>query len=271
MRVVLYFCGKFIEMDFRLRNEAFVVGGAGSGFGRAITEFLAQEGAKVLAVSRTGSKLDALADLFPDNIECLAADITQDTTHGIIANWVVDNKASGIVFNAGGPPAGGFQETSIEQWDVAYHSVLRWKIQLVKAIVPYFVSQGYGRLLFIESVSVKQPVKNLVLSNAFRVAVAGAVKTMAGELAGKGITANLLAPGYHSTAAMERLFVKKSQMEGISLAEAEVAFTKEIPVGSMGEAKEMATIAGWLLSPLSRYVTGQTISHDGGLVAGIFG
>lgn len=258
-------------MDLLLQNSAFVVGGAGSGFGKAIVEFLALEGAKVLAVSRTFSKIEALAALFPHHVECLAADITLDATHEQIAHWMVDNQASGIVFNAGGPPAGSFQEMNIEQWDNAYHSVLRWKIKLAQAVVPYFVSRGYGRLLFIESVSVKQPVKNLVLSNAFRVAVAGAVKTLAGELADKGITANLLAPGYHATAAMERLFVKKSQMEGISLAEAEKAFTKEIPVGSMGEAFEMATIAGWLLSPMSRYVTGQTIGHDGGLVAGIFG
>ena len=99
----------------------------------------------------------------------------------------------------------------------------------------------------------------------------GFAKTVAKEVAPDGITINVLAPGYHKTAAMERLFKKKSEMEGISPKEAEKLFEKEIPVGEMGRPEEMAGIALWLLSPLSRYVTGQTITHDGGIVQGIFG
>jgi 3-oxoacyl-[acyl-carrier protein] reductase len=258
-------------MNLQLSNQAFVVGGAGSGFGKAIVENLATEGARVLAVSRTFSKLEPLATAFPDLVECLAADLLSDDAHDQVLAWVVRNNASGIVFNAGGPPAGGFQHMSMEQWDEAYGLVLRWKIALTQKVLPYFQQKGYGRLLYIESISVKQPVKNLILSNSFRAGVVGAVKTIAQEIAGQGITANLLAPGYHRTSAMERLFVKKSQLEAISIEQASRDFEKEIPVGSMGKPEEMASLALWLLSPLSRYVTGQTFSHDGGLVAGIFG
>ncbi len=258
-------------MNLRLTKQYFVVGGAGSGFGRAIVEGLANEGAHVLAVSRTLSKLESLALAYPDQVECLTVNLMENDTHDQILEWVKKNGASGIVFNAGGPPAGGFQELTMNQWDDAYQLVLRWKIALAQKVLPYFIQKGYGRLLFIESVSVKQPVKNLVLSNALRVAVVGVVKSLSQEVAGDGITVNVLAPGYHRTAAMERLFVKKSEVEGISSEQASHEFEKEIPVGSMGKPEEMASLALWLLSPISRYVTGQTLSHDGGLITGIFG
>ncbi|MDP2724461.1 MAG: SDR family oxidoreductase [Bacteroidales bacterium] len=258
-------------MNFQIKDSAFVVGGAGSGFGKSIATMLAKEGAKVLAVSRTSSKLETLALEFPHLMECLSGDITQDNIHDQILDWMVANHASGIVFNAGGPPAGGFQHIDMKQWDEAYLSVFRWKVALAKKVLPYFQEKGYGRLLFIESVSVKQPIKNLVLSNAMRAAVVGAVKTLSQEVAHQGITANMLAPGYHSTAAMDRLFAKKSELDGVSVEEATAAFEKEIPVGAMGTPDEMATLGLWLLSPLSRYVTGQTMTHDGGLVSGIFG
>jgi len=258
-------------MNLQFFNQYFVVGGAGSGFGQAIAKQLAAEGAHVLAVSRTFSKLEPLAVAFPDLVECLAGDLQMDSVHDEIVTWMQKNKASGIVFNAGGPPAGGFQHTSMKQWDDAYQSVFRWKIALINKVLPVFQGRGYGRMLFIESVSVKQPVKNLVLSNAMRLALVGAVSTLAKEIAGQGITANMLAPGYHRTAAMERLFQKKSEMDGISVQEASRAFESEIPVGSMGTPDEMASLALWLLSPLSRYVTGQTMTHDGGLVSGVFG
>ncbi len=258
-------------MNFKIKNQAFVVGGAGSGFGNAIAILLASEGAKVLAVSRTLSKLEPLTLAFPNQVKCLVGDMMRDDVHDQCLVWMAENNASGIVFNAGGPPAGGFHHIDMKLWDDAYHSVLRWKIALAKKVVPYFQKKGYGRLLFIESVSVKQPIKNLVLSNAMRAAVVGAVKTLSQEVAHHGITANILAPGYHRTPAMERLFIKKSELEGITVDEAAAAFELEIPVGEMGKPEEMATLALWLLSPWSRYVTGQTLTHDGGLVSGLFG
>ncbi len=258
-------------MNLQLSNKFFVVGGAGSGFGQAIARHLAAEGARVLAVSRTFSKLEPLASAYPDSVECLAGDLLLDGVHDEIITWMKKNKASGIIFNAGGPPAGGFQHMSMKQWDDAYQSVFRWKIALARRVLPLFKDNGYGRMLFVESVSVKQPVKNLVLSNALRLAMVGAVSTMAKEVAGEGVTANILAPGYHRTAAMERLFHMKSKVDGVSVQEASRAFEAEIPVGSMGSPDELASLALWLLSPLSRYVTGQTLTHDGGLVSGVFG
>ena len=159
----------------------------------------------------------------------------------------------------------------MEQWDEAWRNIVRWKVALTKRLLPVFRAQNYGRVLFIESISVKQPVQNLILSNAMRPAVVGFAKTLSREVAGNGITVNVLAPGYHATAAMERLFVNKSELQKISVEAARDAFEDELPIRPMGKPEEMASLALWLLSPLSRFVSGQTITHDGGLVEGIFG
>lgn len=258
-------------MDFQIKGQYFVVGGAGSGFGKAIASALAAEGAKVLAVSRTETKLTELQKLFPNQIQYIAGNIMEAGVHEMILNWLEGKKLAGVLINAGGPPAGKFDEISMEQWEQGWQTVVKWKIALTKLLLPLFEKNHYGRIVFIESVSVKQPVANLLLSNALRPAIVGFAKSLSQEVAPKGITVNVLAPGYHNTAAMERLFKKKSELENISLEVAKHAFEKEILVGEMGRPEEMAVLAIWLLSPLSRFVTGQTFSHDGGIVKGIFG
>ncbi len=259
------------NMDLEIENESFIVGGAGAGFGRAIAIELAKEGSKILAISKTEQKLQSLVNEYPNQIEYLAGDIMSDNIQLAALRWAKENSISGIVFNAAGPPAGSVEDINMDMWDSAWESIVRWKINFIHKLLPTFKEQKYGRLLFIESVSVKEPIPNLVLSNSLRLAVVGFVKTLSQELANKGITCNILAPGYHSTAAMERLFVKKSEIENISIKEAKTIFEEEVPVGKMGKPEELATLACWLLSPLSRYVNGQTLTHDGGMVKSIFG
>ncbi len=256
-------------MDLKIKNNYFIVGGAGSGFGKSVAITLANEGAKVLAIARTQSNLEILKNKFPENIDFIAADITNEETHTEILDYFKNKTLSGIFINAGGPPAGGFNDISMEQWDDAWKSVVRWKIALTKRLVPLLKQNQYGRILFLESVSVKQPVANLILSNALRTAVVGFAKTLSQEIMPEGITVNVMAPGYHATAAMERLFIKKSEVNGISVEEAKKDFEKEIPSGKMGNPDLLATLAVWLLSPLSEYVTGETITHSGGIVKGL--
>ncbi len=258
-------------MDLGIKNQRFIVGGAGKGFGRAIAEAIVREGGEVFAISRSEQPLIELKSFAEDKIEIYCGDIFSSETHDIIADRVKNDGVSGIVFNGGGPPAGGVFDVSINDWENAWNSVVKWKIDLASKIIPLLMEAKYGRMLFIESVSVKQPVENLVLSNALRPAVVGYVSTLAKEIAEYGITANILAPGYHATNAMKRLFVKKAETDKLSVDEARKIFEKEIPVGEMGKPEELATMALWLLSPLSRYVTGQTITHDGGIVKGLFG
>lgn len=258
-------------MDLQLKDRFFIVTGAGSGFGRAIAEALLAEGAEVLAVARTHSVLDEFQRRASSNLHILAGDITQAAVQQEVFKIVGDKLISGVLVNAGGPPAKAFMETELDEWDEAYRSLLRWKVAFTQQLTSRMLKQKYGRILFIESVSVKQPVDNLVLSNSLRAAVVGFVKSLSKDVAQHGITLNVMAPGYHNTPAMKRLFDKKAALQNISADKAKSAFEQLIPVGKLGEAADLAVLAIWLLSPLSRYATGQTFSHDGGAVNGIFG
>lgn len=256
-------------MDIKIKDQYFLVGGAGSGFGRSVALALAAEGARVLAVSRTREKLEKLKASNPDQIDILAADLTNEGSHQEIENYFDTRPLSGIFVNAGGPPAGGAFEVSMDQWDAAWNSVVRWKISLVQRLIPLLEKNQYGRILFLESVSVKQPVPSLILSNALRPAIVGYAKTLSQEVASRGINVDVIAPGYHETAAMDRIFKKKTEMEGISEAQAKEVFTREIPVGTMGDPDDLASLSVWLLSPHAQFVTGQTIAHTGGSDKGL--
>ncbi len=254
-------------MDLAISQQLFVVTGSTSGFGRAIAKLLLSEGAAVILNARGEEKLNSLQAEFPKSAEILAGDITSDATISELIRKIGDRKLNGILINAGGPPASSFIATEMQEWDQAYQTVLRWKVKLTKAILPLMQANDYGRIVYIESASVKQPIENLVLSNSLRLAVVGFVKTLSQEVAKAGITLNVLAPGYHNTSAMKRLFQKKSELSGVTLDQAKEVFENQTMVGSLGEADDLATLAVWLLSPASKYVTGQTITIDGGLVS----
>ena len=258
-------------MNLNLNNQLFIVGGASSGLGRAVAEALLNEGAKIIAIARGQEKLLTLQKQFPKQVTPLIADITKEETVAKILALLSGKKLHGLLVNAGGPPAMTVLETKPADWDSAYQTVLRWKVILVQALVPVMMENQYGRILFVESASVKQPIENLVLSNAFRLAVIGFMKTFSQEVATAGITLNALAPGYHDTAALERLINKKSAQTGLAKEEAKQVFIKDTKVGFLGTPEDFASLASWLLSANSRYITGQTISVDGGVIKGIMG
>jgi 3-oxoacyl-[acyl-carrier protein] reductase len=257
-------------MDLKLQDQHFIVGGATSGFGEAVAKTLLAEGAYVIAVARNEERLQLLQKNHPYKVEILAGDITQSETIQSLQKMMGGRSIHGMLVNAGGPPAMTAMESQLSDWDDAYKSVFRWKIELMQTFIPGMISHEYGRIVFVESASVKQPMENLVLSNAMRLAVVGYVKTLSQELAHKGITMNVLAPGFHATNAMNRLFKKKSEQQGINMDEAMLAYISQTPVGFLGVAEDFASLAAWLLSPQSKFITGQTISVDGGVIKGTF-
>ncbi len=257
-------------MNLEIQEQWFIVGGATSGFGKAVAEALLAEGANVIAIARTEEKLRQLQRSHPYKVEIFVGDITKEENVNALKAMLGGRRIHGILVNAGGPPAMTVMETSLPDWDKAYEQVLRWKIQLAQAFVPGMIEHHYGRIVFVESSSVKQPMENLVLSNAMRLAVVGFVKTLSQEVAPEGVTMNVLAPGYHATSAMDRLFKKKSEQTGISIDDAMLQYVSQTRVGFLGAAEDFASLALWLLSPHSRYLTGQTISVDGGIIAGTF-
>lgn len=258
-------------MNLKISGQLFIVGGATSGFGRAVTECLAGEDAIIIAIARGREALQELQEKYPDNIETLCADIMHPDTKEQLLAIVNGRQVNGMLVNAGGPPAKSASEATLEDWDTAYRTVLRWKIDIMQALVPGMIKNNYGRIVFIESASVKQPMENLVLSNSMRLAVVGYVKTLSQEISKHGITLNVLAPGYHTTAAMNRLLKKKTEQTGLTEESVVNEYINQTNVGFLGAPEDFASLATWLLSPHSRYITGQTISVDGGVVKGTMG
>jgi len=258
-------------MDLGIKNQLFIVAGATSGFGKAIATSLLNEGAHIIAIARSADALSALQTTAPAQVETIAGDITRPELIDQIAHTIGSRPLHGMLVNAGGPPAKTFLETTLEDWDNAYKNLLRWKVNLTQAFVPGMKERQYGRIVYIESSSVKQPLENLVLSNSLRVAVVGFVKTLSQEIAPSGVTLNIMGPGSHDTPAIERVYNKKAEQAGISATEARRQGIQQIPVGRLGRPEDFASLATWLLSPASGYITGQTITVDGGMVKSIFG
>ncbi|WP_020404292.1 SDR family oxidoreductase [Gracilimonas tropica] len=258
-------------MDLKLTDQRFVVCGASSGFGEAIARQLLQEGAHVVLVARRGDLLRDKFSHFENKTEIIEGSLIYGETLDKIEESVLAKETHGIVFNAGGPPTGTPLETNMDDWDAAWKLVMRWKVDLAIRLAPYFRDKAYGRMLFIESQSVKQPLPSLSLSNSFRAGVVGFAKSLALEVAKSGVTVNVLAPGSHETPAIERVIEKNKASLKISFEETKKKMEENIPVGRMGKAEEIASLSAWLLSPHAGYVTGQTISHDGGSIKGLFG
>ncbi len=253
-------------MKLSLKDKLYIVPGASSGFGKAILEELVGEGARVIAIARTEDPLQEVQSKYPDHVETVCGDITQTETMKRVQNAVGDRYLSGVVVNAGGPPAKSFIETELTDWDDAYQKLLRWKVEFVQLFLPKMIEQKFGRFVFIESSSVKQPIENLILSTSLRLSVVGMMKTLSQEIAHHGITLNVIAPSYHNTPAMQRLFAKKAEINNITVEDAKAAFEQEIKTGKMGEASDLGSLAVWLLSERSGFVTGQTYALEGGTV-----
>lgn len=249
-----------------LEQKLFIVCGATSGFGSAIARNLLEEGARVIAIARTKDELEKLAANHGDSIEIVAGDITMSETINNVFELTGNRTLDGILLNSGGPPALKFAETELKNWDEAYRSLLRWKIELVQKFLPKMMKQKYGRFVFIESAAVKQPLENLVLSTSLRLSVVGVVKTLSQEIPDKGVTFNILAPGYHYTPAVERLIRKKAENEGITFDAAKQSMQNSMPMKKTGDVDDFASLAVWLLSPRSGYINGQIFAVDGGVI-----
>lgn len=253
------------------KEGIFIVGGATSGFGGATARSLIEGGARVMAVARSEENLKALQQSFPDQVEYVAGDLTDSSVHDQMIRQLEGRFLNGIFLNSGGPPAKSIQETQMDDWDEAYRNLLRWKVDLTRKLIPVMISQKYGRIVFLESSSVKQPIENLVLSTSLRLAVVGYAKTLSEEIAHHGVTVNVLAPGYHDTQALNRLLDKQSRDRNITRQEARAGMEKQTGVGFIGDPAHLGSLASWLLSGEASYITGQTISVDGGVIKGIFG
>lgn len=253
-------------MDLQIKDQTFLICGATSGFGKATAEALIKDGAKVIGVARNKDKLTDMKAKHGEAFSPLQGDITKSVTINSVLELALKRDIAGALINAGGPPAISFEESNLTQWDEAYQNLLRWKVEITQKLIPHFKEKQYGRMVFIESSSVKQPIENLVLSTSLRLAVVGMVKTISQEVAGENINFNIIAPGSHETPAIERLIKKKSKLQSIPYEQAYEEWINNIPAGFMGKPENLGSLASWLLSPLAEFVTGQVYTVEGGNV-----
>jgi 3-oxoacyl-[acyl-carrier protein] reductase len=231
-------------MDLGLKGKVAFVAAASKGLGRAVAEELAAEGASLVLCARS------------------AENIAKAVQTGIKKFGRIDI----LVTNAGGPPAGQFESLSREMWEAATRLTLNSVLELTRAVLPGMKQQNWGRILNITSITVKQPVDNLMLSNSLRAAVTGFARTLANEVAVHGITVNNILPGYTRTERVEELARAAAERGGISAAEASAKWEAEIPMKRLGEPREFAALAAFLVSERASYITGTSIAVDGGWI-----
>ncbi len=263
-------------MDLGLKGRVALVAAASQGLGRAIATRLAQEGMKLAICARHEEPLKKSAEEIQraTRAEVLAvpADVTRSADIQRLVQKTVErfDSLDVLVTNAGGPPPGKFLDLKDSAWEQAFQLTLMSAVRLCREAIPHMQKQGWGRIIHVTSVSVKQPLENLLLSNSLRLAVIGLSKTLAQELAPFGITVNAVCPGPMATQRLEQLIATQAQHQGISLEEAKRSWTKEIPLGRLGQPEELADLVAFLASENARFITGTAIQVDGGMVKGIF-
>lgn len=246
-------------MDLGLQDTRALVAAASRGLGRACAAALAAEGARVFIVSRSEERL-ALAEREVGAAGHVAVDLAGPggPERAVEAAVAALGGLDILVCNAGGPPPGTFESTPVEQWEVGYHLTLMSTVRLTRAALPLLIDSGRGRIVNITSISVRQPIPNILLSNAFRSAVTAMAKTLAGEVARHGVTVNNLAPGTILTDRVRQLYSRSAEDLG-----------RTIPAGRVGDPAEFGAACAFLCSRQAGYITGQTIGVDGGALVGV--
>ena len=246
-------------MDLGLNDTRALVTAASKGLGRACAEALIAEGARVFIVSRDEARLTTTQREI-GAVGHLAADLAQPGSpeKAVSAALAALGGLDILVCNAGGPPPGTFESTPVEEWETGYNLTLMSTVRLIKAALPALKESGRGRIVNITSISVRQPIPNILLSNAFRSAVTAMAKTLSAEVASSGVTVNNLAPGTILTDRVYQLY--SGSLEDVA---------RGIPAGRIGDASEFGAVCAFLCSRQAAYVTGQTIGVDGGALRGV--
>jgi 3-oxoacyl-[acyl-carrier protein] reductase len=262
--------GVFIEeniMDFGIQNKIALVQGSSTGLGFAAAMELAKEGCRVAICSRNRDQIEAAAQQIRSSTNAevmgMVCDVSDDHARRQVLNEIDDNWGSVdiLIANNGGPPAGYVESLSHSQWDKALQNNLISMKNSALEVMSGMEDKAWGRIVFITSVSVKQPIDSLILSNTARAGLTGFAKTLSAQVADKGITVNLVLPGIHDTERVKELHADLADPALIA---------KDIPMKRLGQPEELAAVIAFLASERASYMTGQSIVVDGGLVKSLF-
>lgn len=263
-------------MDLGLKNKVALVTAASQGLGLAVAKALAVEGARVAICARNGERLATAADEIHAAGGGDVLTVVADVSQGDDARRFVDQAAARfgrvdiLVTNAGGPPPGEFLDLDEAAWRRGVDLTLMSAVNLCYAAVPHMQTAGGGRIIAIASVSVKQPLRNLTLSNAIRAAVVGLTKTLSIELAPYSILVNSVLPGWTLTDRVRQLVQARASKQGVSPEEIGKAIVADIPLQRMARPEEFAAVVAFLASDRASYITGAAIPVDGGSIRSPF-
>ena len=262
-------------MDLGIRGKVAIVAAASKGLGRAIAEELAAEGVSLVMCARGSEALDKTVEAIRSSsgveVVGIAADVSkpEDVTRVVLAAIHRFSRIDILVTNAGGPPSGMFESLTPAMWDDAVRLLLLSTVNFCREVLPGMRERKWGRIINVTSITVRQPVEGLILSNSIRAGVTGFAKTLSNEVAADGITVNNILPGHTRTQRAIDLTKANAARKGISFEEAVTKREAEIPMGRTGEPREFAALAAFLASERASYITGTSIQVDGGWIKGL--
>jgi 3-oxoacyl-[acyl-carrier protein] reductase len=264
-------------MNLGLAGKGALVTGASSGLGLGAARALAEEGADVALCARGETRLATAVEDLGKSCRGRLAAIAGDVSGPAEPERIVRDAERAIgpisilVANAGGPKPGAWRDVGEADWEAAFHLTLMSAVRLTRAVLPGMIERGWGRIVYITSTSVKQPIDGLLLSNVFRPGVIGFAKSIANEVASSGITVNCVCPGPYNTGRIEEVLGQRAAKAGVDLAESRRRYLAGVPAGRFGEPIELGRMVAFLASDQAAFVNGSAVSVDGGSVRGIFG
>jgi 3-oxoacyl-[acyl-carrier protein] reductase len=262
-------------MNLGLKDRVALVAASSQGIGRATAEAFAAEGCRVAMCARNQQILEVAAEKIrkQHNAEVLAQafDVTDaPAVAGFVA--AVAEKFGSVdicVTNAGGPPAKGFLAATLDEWQRALELNFLSTVCFAREVIPHMQRRRWGRIITLTSITTKQPVSDLVLSNAARAAVVGLVKSLANEFGKDGILVNNVGPGFTATDRLKELAKARAAASGKSEQEIFDSWAADAPLRRLGDPREVAETIVWLASERASYITGQTVLVDGGMYKGL--
>jgi 3-oxoacyl-[acyl-carrier protein] reductase len=263
-------------MELGIRNKTAFVAAASQGLGRAAAEALAQEGARVAICSRSKDKIEQAAREIAEKTGAEVAAFVADMSKPADIQRVIRQTAEKfgalhiLVSNAGGPPVETFDRLTEEQWAEGVQLTMMSTIRLIREALPLMQKQKWGRVITVNSIAGKQPIDNLVISSSIRPGLIGLQRVLATKYAQEGILFNTICPGLIYTDRQRQLAEKAMAETGTTLEEQMKKSAAAIPMGRLGTVEEFANVVAFLASERSSYITGATISVDGGATKGLF-
>jgi 3-oxoacyl-[acyl-carrier protein] reductase len=262
-------------MDLGLKGRVAIVAAASKGLGRAVAEELARDGAEVAICARSAANLKSATEsirkatgheVFSQELDVSRPEAVRDFVAAV-------EKRHGhvdiCITNAGGPPAKKFLDISLEDWRNAVDLTLMSAVYFGREVLPLMRKRRWGRLIAITSVSVKQPIDNLLLSNSIRAGVTGLMRTLANEFGPDGITVNCVCPGYTLTERLDELIGIQAKNAGLDRDKILERLTAQVPLGRVAKPEEFAAMVAFLASERASYINGCSIAIDGGYAKGL--